>query len=134
MPEQMTKDRLVKIRIKMRDAKSEMKKKFDLEYDAITQQEKAVDAEMKRLCILEGTTGFKTEFGTVSMVETMKTSCADWTAFKDFLSHEDPLNWLTNTIKSAAVKEYMKDHEGQLPPGVSIFKELEARVRRAGEV
>ena len=133
MSDQLARDRLVKIRIKMRDAKTAMKKAFELEYDKITQQEDVIDAEFKRMCQEEGTTGFKTEFGTVSLVETLKTSCADWTAFKEFLADEDPLNWLTNSIKSAAVKDYMKDHEGMLPPGVSIFKELTARVRRAGE-
>lgn len=127
------KDKLVKMRIKMRDAKTEMKKNFEAEYGEITAAEQKIDAEIKRICQEEGLTGFKTDFGTVSLVETMKTGCADWTAFGDFLKDQDPLTWLTNSIKQAAVKEYMEKHGGELPPGVSVFRETEARIRRAGD-
>jgi hypothetical protein len=133
MSNPVEKDRLVAMRIKMRDTKTEMKKAFEAEYDAVTVAEKTVDAELKRICQEEGITGFKTEYGTVSLVETMKTGCADWSAFGDFLKTQDPLNWLTNSIKQAPVKEYMEAHEGELPPGVSVFRETEARIRRAGE-
>ena len=133
MEKQIPVDTLVKIYVKIRDAKSEAKRAYELvaaDYDAKLAQ---VATELKARAQAEGVDGFKTTFGTVYLSESMKTSCADWGLFGEFLKTHDPLQFLEKRISSTAVKEYMKENEGQLPPGVSIFKELEARIRRAGE-
>lgn len=126
-------DTLVKIYVKIRDAKSAAKKVFEAQEAEFNEKMAIVATELKARAQAEGVEGFKTEFGTVYLSETMKTSCADWAAFGDFLKTHDPLEFMEKRISSTAVKEYMKQNEGQLPPGVSIFKEIEARVRRAGE-
>ena len=126
-------DKLVKIYVKIRDAKSEKKKAYEAEAAELDAKLAMVATELKARAQAEGVDGFKTEFGTVYLSETMKTSCADWSAFGDFLKTHDPLEFMEKRISSTAVKEYMKQNEGQLPPGVSIFKEIDARVRRAGE-
>ncbi len=126
-------DKLVKIYVKIRDALSAEKKKFDAIEADYKGQMAMVATELKARAQAEGVDGFKTEFGTVYLSETMKTSCADWGVFGEFLKTHDPLEFMEKRISSTAVKEYMKQNEGQLPPGVSVFREIEARVRRAGE-
>lgn len=133
MSEQMSIETLVKIYVKIRDAKSAAKKEFDKAEEAFNTKLATVATELKARAQAQGVEGFKTEFGTVYMSETMKVSCADWSAFGTFLTGKDPLEYLEKRVSSTAVKEYMKANEGQLPPGISIFKELEARVRKAGE-
>ena len=126
-------DTLVKIYVKIRDAKAAAKKEYEkaaAEFDAKLAM---IATELKARAQMEGVEGFKTEFGTVFMPETMKTSCADWSAFGEFLKTHDPLEFMEKRISSTAVKEYMKQNEGQLPPGVSVFRETEVRIRRAGE-
>lgn len=126
-------DTLVKIYVKIRDAKSAKKKSYDAEAADLDEKLAMVATELKARAQAEGVDGFKTGFGTVYLSETMKTSCADWFAFGEFLKTHDPLEFMERRVSSTAVKEFMKQNEGQLPPGVSIFKEIEARVRRAGE-
>ena len=126
-------DKLVKIYVKIRDALSAEKKKYETIEAEFKGQMAMIATELKARAQAEGVEGFRTDFGTVYMSETMKTSCADWSAFGDFLKDHDPLEFLEKRISSTAIKEYMKQTDGQLPPGVSIFKELEARVRRSGE-
>lgn len=126
-------DKLVKIFVKIRDAKAEKKKAYEAEAKILDEKLAMVATELKARAQSEGVEGFRTEFGAVYLSETMKTSCADWSAFGDFLKTHDPLEFMEKRISSTAIKEFMKANEGQLPPGVSIFKELEARVRRAGE-
>lgn len=126
-------DKLVKIYVKIRDALSAAKKDFEKVEAEYKDKMAMVATELKARAQSEGVDGFKTEFGTVYLSETMKTSCADWSAFGEFLKDHDPLEFMEKRISSTAVKEYMKHNEGQLPPGVSIFKEVEARIRRAGE-
>ena len=133
MSEQVPIETLVKIFVKIRDAKNAAKKKFEAEAAELEAKLDAIATELKSRAQEQGVDGFKTDYGTVSLVETMKTACADWGAFGEFLKDHDPLEFMEKRISSTAVKTYMKDHEGMLPPGVSIFKEVEARVRRAGE-
>jgi len=133
MSEQVPIDTLVKIYVRIRDAKAAAKKEFDAKAVELEGKLLSIAAELKARAQAEGVEGFKTDFGTVFLTETMKTSCADWNAFGEFLKDHDPLEFMEKRISSTAVKEYMKQHEGMLPPGVSIFKEIEARVRRAGE-
>ena len=126
-------DRLVKIYVKIRDAKSAAKKVFDATTAGYDEKLAMVATELKARAQADGVEGFKTEFGTVYLSETMKTSCADWSAFGEFLKTHDPLEFMEKRISSTAVKDYMKHNEGELPPGVNVFREIEARVRRAGE-
>jgi hypothetical protein len=133
MSEQMPVDTLVKIYIKIRDAKSAAKKEFDKAEEGFNTKLAMISTELKARAQAEHVEGFKTEFGTVYLSETMKVSCADWGAFGTFLTDHDPLEFMEKRISSTAIKDYMKANEGQLPPGVNIFKEIEARVRKAGE-
>ncbi len=126
-------DRLVKIYVKIRDAKAAAAKVFKAEEDKFNEKLSMIATELKARAQAEGVEGFKTDEGTVYLTETMKTSCADWAAFGMFLKDHDPLEFLEKRISSTAIKQYLKDNEGQLPPGVSIFRETEAKVRRAGE-
>lgn len=126
-------DRLVKIYVKIRDAKSAAQKEFDALKKTFDEKLASIATELKARAQAEGVEGFKTDEGTVYLSETMKTSCGDWNAFGLFLKEHDPLEFLEKRISSTAIKEFMKQNEGQLPPGVTIFKEIEAKIRRAGE-
>lgn len=126
-------DTLVKIYVKIRDAKAAAKKVFEAEAEKLETKLAMIATELKARAQAQGVDGFKTEFGTVFLSETMKTSCADWSAFGEFLKTHDPLEYMEKRISSTAVKEYMKTNAGQLPPGVNVFREIEARVRRSGE-
>lgn len=122
-------DKLVKIFLKIRDARKALSAKFDAEDGALKAQLDTISVELKRRCLNAGDTGFKTEFGTVFITETLKVSCGDWAMFGEWLKTQDPLVYMESRVKSTAIKEYMDAHNGELPPGISIFKESEARVR-----
>jgi hypothetical protein len=126
-------DTLVKIYVKIRDAKSAAKKEFEKAETAWNEKLALITTELKARAQAAGVEGFKTEFGTVYLSEIMQISCADWGAFGEFLKDKDPLEYMEKRISSTAVKNYMKTSGGVLPPGVNVFREIEARVRRAGE-
>jgi hypothetical protein len=126
-------DRLVKVYVKIRDAKLAFKKEADATLADFDRKLAIIAAELKSRAQQEGVDGFKTEYGTVYMAVDYKVSCADWGAFYQWVKENDELDFLERRIKSAKVKEYMDAHNGELPPGVSVFKELEARVRRSNE-
>lgn len=129
-PATVPNDTLVKIFIRIRDAKSSKKKEMEAEIDKLDQQLKTISAELKSRCMEANATSLKTEMGTVYISETMKVSCGDWGVFYGWIKDNDALDMLEQRVKAGEVKKYMDDHKGELPPGISIFKETEARIRK----
>lgn len=126
----VTDETLVKVFIKIRDKRSELKRAFELEDTKLKLQQEQITTAMKQRCAAAGHTGYKTDFGTVYITESIKVSCGDWSVFYDWVKQTpDGLEFLEQRVKSGMVKEYMDKNNGELPPGISIFKELEARVR-----
>lgn len=125
----VTNAKLVKIYTKIRDARKALSAEFDKADTDLKLQLERVATEMKSRCLSSGQTGFKTEFGTVFIAENLMIGCADWQMFGEWLKDKDPLHYMENRIKKTAVKEYMDANNGELPPGVIVTKESEARVR-----
>lgn len=132
--EEISIDRLAAIYIKIRDAKSDLKKRQDEEMRKLTEQQDMIATEFKRRAQAQGVDGFKTKAGTVSMTTSIKASCADWDAFGEFLKDKDPVEYLGKSVKAATIRAYMESHDGNLPPGINIFKEVSVSVRRASGV
>lgn len=127
----ITNDKLVKLYIKIRDAKSAFVKAHEAELAERFEKPLAqIQTELKVRCQSMGNTGLKTDYGTVYLAETMKVSCGDWGVFHDWIKKNDALDMLEQRVKVGEVKTYMETHGGELPPGLSVFKELEARVRK----
>lgn len=125
----ITNAKLVKIYSKIRDARKALSAEFDTADKELKTQLERVALEMKSRCLSSGQTGFKTEFGTVYITESLMVSCADWQMFGEWLKDKDPLVYMENRIKKTAIKEFMDTNNGELPPGVVVAKESEARVR-----
>jgi hypothetical protein len=125
-------DTLVKIYRKIRDTRSNLKKQYEEDDEALKSQLAKIATALKQRVaeIGESATGLKTEYGTVYLAETMKVSCGDWGVFYSWAKEHDCLeNFLEQRIKQGEVKAYMDKTKGELPPGVSVFREIEARVR-----
>jgi len=123
-------DKLVKVFIRIRDAKAALRKKMEAEVEALDAQLRSVAAELKARCLTLGATSFKTDEGTVYISETLKVSCGDWGIFYDWIKENDKLDMLEQRVKAGEIKIYMDSHKGELPPGISIFRETEARIRK----
>ena len=124
-------DRLVRIYVKIRDTKSALKKQYEAEAANFDDQMKSISVELRRRAQAEGVDGYKTAAGTVYLATDFKVSCGDWAAFYAWARENDELEMFERRIKAEPIKQYMEEHDGALPPGVSVFKELEARVRRS---
>jgi hypothetical protein len=127
----VTDEKLVKIFVKIRDAKRDFaaayKTQLEEQFDKPLRQ---VSTELKRRLESRTNQGLKTEYGTVYLAEEMKVSCQDWGIFYDWIKNNDALDFLEQRVKVGEVKTYMEKHSGELPPGLSVFRELEARVRK----
>lgn len=123
-------DKLVKRFVGLREARAAENKaaeEVDKEYKELL---KAVENELLRRADVEGVEGFKTEFGTTYKDVNMSASFADEDTFYNFVRRSGDLEFFERRIKIAHLKEYMANHDGQLPPGLNVFREYTMRVRK----
>lgn len=124
-------DRAVKAYIKMRDARSALKAQFEKDDKAIKdQQEILQNFFLEKMQRMGGITAIATEFGTVYQDIDVKSSCSDWGALFEFIAKNDAWDLMEKRLGKLAVKKFMEDNEGRLPPGVNVFKEATVKIRR----
>lgn len=135
----MTADQLVKRFVELRDHVTAQQKKFDEFLKPFKAEQ--VEIQDKLLAMLNQTGGesIKTEHGTASKstITTPKVEARD--AYLDWLFALSDADWdaFGNAMLQIAapqidaVREYMGNHEGQLPPGVVTSSFTRVNVRRS---
>ncbi len=126
-------EKLVKLFVKTRAAKSAAQKIFDAkdaEYKTIMA---TCENYMLALADKQCVTGFSTEFGTAYTAETSKISIADDAAFFEFVKSQGDLDFFERRVSSTHVTKHMQLHDGVPPPGLNIFRERVIRVRKASD-
>ena len=133
-PVQIPVDKLVKVYLSIRAARSALKHDFEKQDAELKSKLNTVAVALKKMAMDQGVEGFKTEVGTMYLGENFQCSCGDWGAFFAWAKEQDCLeDFMEKRLSSTAIKEYQKEHEGELPPGITVFREKEARVRAPQE-
>lgn len=126
--------RLANVSMKMRDQLAQMTREYEAQYKELAEKKARVDNEMLRQMQERGVTSEKIEgVGTVYIYKSVKASLADDQAFFSWVKEKDAFDALERRIKSSFVQTYMDDHDGVAPPGLSVFTEVQARMRKASE-
>lgn len=123
-------NKLTKAYIAIRDARSALKKQYTDDDQQMKDDQAKLEAFMLNHLSTTGSNSVATDMGTFYRHESIKPSVPDWGAFYSWVRDNDAFDALDRRIKAAFVKQYMEDNEGALPPGVSVHREYEVRVRR----
>ena len=124
-------DQIVRVYVKIRDARA-----------AASKEAKERDAELKdKLSKLEAVLlnhlnetkadSVKTSEGTFYRQEDLIPTGSDWEAFYAWVKENDAFDALERRIKKTFIAEYIEAHDGEIPPGVSVYREHVVRVRRS---
>ena len=127
----MNMEKIVRAHLAIRDKRSELKKQFDTTDGDLKKKQERLEAEMLRFMQESGTESIRTEAGTIYQQESVKPAASDWSAFYDWVKENDTFDALEKRIKATFVKDFMEENDGETPPGVSVYREYVARVRRA---
>lgn len=123
-------DRMVRVYRKIRDARAELKAKFDEEDKKLKEQINTIETEFQKLFAETGTTQIKTPDGVVFRQTTTKASIADASEFLPWVRENDALDMLQKRVTVKAVTDYIEE-TGETPPGITIYREHEIRVRKS---
>lgn len=127
-------DKLAAAYVKIRDARSQLKKDFEAEDSLLRGKLDTIEAEFNKVFqTLEGATNIKTGAGTVIRSRKTDYFVPDWSAMHGFiLEHADEgaLEMMQRRISPKAVAEFMQDYpDAEIP--VSESHSYKITVRRA---
>jgi hypothetical protein len=122
---------LTKTYVKIRDARTALKRKFDEEDGKLKAKLERLEGAMLKFLQESGIDSAKTENGTFYRQEEITPTGSDWDRFYQWIAENDAFDALERRIKKTFVKEYMETHEGAIPPGVTVYREYVVRVRRS---
>lgn len=121
---------LVRAYLRLRTARSELKAKYDEEDKKLKQKMERLEQTMAKALADANTESMRTEVGTFYRQVDITPRGDDWEAFYAWVREHDAFDALERRIKKTFIAEYMAEHEGGVPPGVSVFREYVIRVRK----
>ena len=130
-------DKAIAAYVKLRDKIEAMEKQHK------AAKKELVDKQLKLAALIEkvmdsiGTESVKSEHGTAFKAKKDSVKVANKADFSEFIVQEierdgvDALYLLTLSAAKNAVKDYMAEHEDELPPGIKYETWQEVQVRRS---
>jgi hypothetical protein len=122
-------DELVQIQQQIKAARSEAKREWEANDNALKADEERVEMAILKFLMDNNIKSVRTDFGTAFQMEDIIPTCSDWTAFYDWVRDHDAFDALEKRIKKTYVKEMM-EMTGKIPDGVSIIRQNVVRVRK----
>lgn len=123
-------DKLTKVYIKIRDAKSELKAEFDKQEKELQAQMDEIERQLLEVCRRMGVDSLRTEFGTVMRGVSTRYWTQDWASLHQFIKDNDALYLLEKRISQKAMQEFLDENPDKHPPGMSSNSEYKITVRR----
>jgi ATP-dependent Lon protease len=123
-------EQLVKVYIKMRDARQKLQQEFDEADSKIKIQQEAIQQALLELCKETGTDGLKTAAGTVSRTVKTRYWTSDWNSMKNFIKEHDAFELLEQRVHQTNMKSFLEENPNLMPQGMNIDSKYAITVRR----
>ena len=129
--DQVKLDKITETYVKIRDARSDLKKKYEAEDLALKVQLETLDSFLLGRLQELGVESVRTKHGTVYQSVTVKPSCEDWNGFYAWIAEHEAFDALERRVKKSFITTYMEDNKGELPPGINVTQEYTVTIRRS---
>lgn len=123
-------DKLVRIYIRMRDARAALKAKFEEEDAAIRGQMDVIEATLLDTCKKAGADSINTQAGTVMRGIKTQYWTSDWEAMHQFILENQMPQLLERRVSQNTMKEYLQAHPDKMPKGLNVDSKYTITVRR----
>jgi hypothetical protein len=126
----ITADKLAAIYIKIRDARQEIRRKYDEEDGKLDAQLEIVKAELLNLCKMTGADSLRTKAGTVTRTVQTQYSISDWGSMYDFIREHDAPQLLAQRLHQGNIKAFLEENPDTMPKGMNMNSQYTITVRR----
>ena len=130
-PPEVPTDKLVKIYIKMRDARAQLKVKFEEEDAAIRTQMDTIESMLLDTCKKAGADSIRTSAGTVMRGIKTQYWTSDWEEMHRFILENQMPQLLERRVSQNTMKEFLQANPDKMPKGLNVESKYTVTVRRS---
>jgi hypothetical protein len=124
-------EKLVRVYIKMRDARAALTADFEAKDKEIKDQMEVIESHLLEVCKTAGANSIKTDNGTV--IRSVKTRywTSDWEAMHQFVRENNALDLLERRVAQTAMAGFLKNNPDLMPKGMNVDSKYTVVVRRS---
>ena len=130
MTDTVTMDRLAKVYIKIRDARSELTRSYEEKEAELKAQQAEIANAMKDQMQALGVKSAGTAFGTVTIRVKTRYYAQDWDAMYRFIHDNDAGFLLEKRIAQTNMSSFLEQNPGVVPPGLNTMSETDVSVTK----
>lgn len=124
-------DKLTRVYIKMRDAKSKLAAEYKEKDEDITSQMDQVKAALLDYCREHDVESVRTASGLVYRTTRTRYWTSDWEAMHRFVVDNNVPEFLEKRLNQSVVKAFLEENPETVPPGINADSEYTITVRKA---
>lgn len=130
MSQEVDINRIIAVHNKMGEHRAILRKAYEEDDKALKEQEEQLANFLLAYLLDHNLNSVRTDAGTVYRETTIMPTGSDWEAFYRWVKEHDAFDALERRIKRKFITDYMDEHNGELPPGVSVFGKTVAKIRQ----
>lgn len=124
-------EKLAEIYVKIRDARTALKERFEEEDTVLKEQLDTLAAKMLDLCKDIDADSIRTSAGTIIRKVDTRYWTTDWDAMYQFVEENDAFPLLEKRIHQTNMKQFLEEHPDKLPVGLQADSKYTIVVRRS---
>jgi hypothetical protein len=124
-------NKLVKIYLKIRDARTELSKKFKAEDALLVEQMDLVEKQLLEACNENDAKSINTAAGLVMRDVSTQYMTSDWDSMYKFIKDNDALGLLKQSLHQSNMKQFLDEYPDKFPPGMLVDSKYKITVRRS---
>jgi hypothetical protein len=131
--DEVSTSKLSSIYLKIRDARSELKAKYDEEDKQLEAQMDVIEAKLLDICRATDADSIKTQAGTVMRRVATRYWTNDWDSMYEFIKENDALGLFEKRISQTNMKQFLEENPDKFPKGMLLDSQYKITVRRSNK-
>lgn len=124
-------EKLVRVYVKIRDAKAELAKEFKAKEEHLNEQLAAIKSTLLDYCKDNGVDSVRTPAGLFFRTTKTRYWTGDWESMHRFILENELPEFLEKRLNQSVVKGYLEENPEAVPPGLNSDTEYSITVRKA---
>jgi len=125
--------KLSSIYLKIRDARSELKSKYEEEDKQLEAQMDVIEAKLLDICRTTDADSIKTQAGTVMRRVAIRYWTNDWDSMYEFVKENDAYGLFEKRISQTNMKQFLEENPDKFPKGMLLDSQYKITVRRSNK-
>jgi hypothetical protein len=119
--------------IKIRDARSDLKRNYERADEELENQLTLIESEMLEICKAVDASSIKTNAGTVIRSVKSRYWTNDWDSMYSFIEKHRAFALLEKRLHQTHMKQFLEENPNSHPAGLNVEREFTVVVRRSKE-